>query len=178
MNVYIEGDRTSFLSKRSIDKLKLYLKNNLNSVTNECLKKISNQYLKNMYFLNLIDKNQNEIKLKICHFESNNQKILENKRYLELKLNELRQKRMSHQQLDYIKEKTIKRNQNNEQIKKVFEEYENIKKLTKNPILNPTDVYKNKNKNQYTPIVKELVESFGEHNPFGKYYKLLLQTIS
>jgi hypothetical protein len=170
MNVYIEGDRSSFLSKRSIDKLKLYLKNNLDSITNESLKKISNQYLKDMYFLDLINKNDTEIKLKIYNSQSN-----KNKKYLELKLNELRQKRMSQQQLDYIKEKTLKRDKNNEQIKKVFEEYENVKKLTKNPILNPTDVYKNKD--QYRSIIKELVESFGEYNPFGKYYKILLQSI-
>ena len=98
---------------------------------------------------------------------------------MELKIKELKQKRLSNVQVKYSKEKLIKSYNDNKdnKIKKVIEEYEKVKKLTRNPILNPVDLDIYKNKEQYIHIIKELYESFGNNNPFGNYYKLLLESL-
>lgn len=175
-NIHIKGDKNAFLSKRSIDKFKDSIKNiKNNEIINESIQEIIKKYIKEGYTLNISIK-ENNIFFDI--FQTSEKSHLSQKsKYLELKINELRQKRLSNVQLKYSKEKVIKSNKEDDKnkIKKVIEEYEKIKKLTKNPILNPIDVYKNKE--QYRNIIKELHESFGENNPFGIYYKLLSDSL-
>lgn len=170
INIHIEGDKNAFISKRSIDKFKDFIKKDFQN--NQNIQNINSysKFLKDDFEFYLIEIKDKDVKIGIRNTDLNKKK-----KYLELKLNELRQKRMSNQQINYIKEKTIKKNQDNQKIKNVLNEYENVKKLTKNPILNPVDVYKNKE--QYKEIIKELIVTFGENNPFGRYYKLLLESI-
>jgi len=169
INIHIEGDRNAFLSKKGIDKFKDLIRKEFENQNIQNINSYS-KFLKDNFEFYLIKIKDKDLKIGIRNTDLNKKK-----KYLELKLNELRQKRMSQQQINYIKEKTIKKNQDNEKIKNVLNEYENVKKLTKNPILNPLDVYKNKE--QYKEIIKELVITFGENNPFGRYYKLLLESI-
>lgn len=193
-NIHIKGDKNAFLSKRSIDKFKesirniRNIKNNENNENmNEMLQEIIKKYIKKGYTVNISIKENNIffdiIQTEILSNSESSQSSESSKysKYLELKIKDLKQKRLSNAQLNHAKEKLInnENNENNEnnKIKKVIEEYEKVKKLTKNPILNPLNLDIYKNKQQYINIIKELYESFGNNNPFGNYYKLLLESL-
>jgi hypothetical protein len=181
-NIHIKGDKNAFLSKRSIDKFKESIKNineNVNENVNERLEEIIKKYIKEGYNVN-ISRKENNIFFDIYQNSLNSSQSQQSKysKHLELKIKELKQKRLSNDQIKYTKEKLINSSNNdNDKIKKVIEEYEKVKKLTRNPILNPLDLDIYKNREQYKHIIKELYESFGNNNPFGNYYKIFLESL-
>jgi hypothetical protein len=93
-----------------------------------------------------------------------------NKRYLELKLRQIRDKRMPQNSQHLILHKKHKDHTD------IIDAYLELKKVSKKQILNPDDVLKNKQ--QYLPIVQELVRTYHGKEQYEKYYRLLLSSIN
>jgi hypothetical protein len=168
-----------FQSKNAISRLKSDLKSGVN-----VLKEYS-KYLKEGYMFT-INKDDNDINslqelrsnakvsmiIKVIKIE-NNDDMLKKKVYFDLKMKELKEKRLSNNSQKNIVDKAkVKYNINDDILKLYYE----LKKYVDRPVLNPVDVYGNKE--QYIPIIKELCLVFKGDNPYSKYYNMLLSSLN
>lgn len=168
-----------FQSKNAISRLKSDLKSGVNVI------KEYSKYLKEGYMFT-INKDDNDINrlqelssnakvsiiIKVIKIE-NNDDMLKKKMYFDLKMKELKEKRLSNNSQKNIVDKAkIKYNINDDILKLYYE----LKKYVDRPVLNPVDVYGNKE--QYIPIIKELCLVFKGDNPYSKYYNMLLSSLN
>ena len=169
INVHIEGDKSNFLSKNAVERFKNDLRNirSLTSVQDLYNQIDHTKYLKDGWGYKINSGNEKEIRIQLNELEKeDNQK----KKFLELKLKQLKDKRMSQVGQESLLHKKHKDH------KDVIDSYVSLKKISNKPILNPGDVYKNKQ--QYLPIVQELVRTYQGHEKYEEYYRLLLASMS
>ena len=170
INVHIEGDKSNFLSNKAVDRFKNDLRN-LKSLTS--VQDLYNQidhtkYLKEGWGYQIKSGNSKEIHIQL--YELENQDNAKVKKFLELKLKQLKDKRMSNIGQESMLQKKHKDH------KEVIDSYLSLKKISNKPILNPDDVYSNKQ--QYLPIVQDLVQTYKGYEGYEEYYKLLLASIN
>jgi hypothetical protein len=163
MNVFIDGDRTLFLSKSAVDRFKKDVKETKPDMID------SNKYLKAGYIFN-ITTSENNINAKICNEE---ELKMENKRKeLKMKLRTAQRCRSGEQykQLDSLK-RTIP--------DKIFKSYSNlIKTFGANNIPSPLEVIENpdKFKNQISAVMgttKPVSNDMNLSNSIKQYFASL-----
>ena len=164
-NVHIEGDRSAFLSKGSIDRFK-------NDLKKQTIKH-SNEYFKDGWTYEQIsnsDENNGNIHIKLVKIDKEEpKKINKNKILLQVRLSDLANQRKNESQLKYQLQKSYKNNENNDEL---IDAYLKAKKITKNPVINPTLV--KDNPDGYWEHVNGTVQGCGNAvNPFANYYRLL-----
>jgi phage gp36-like protein len=168
ISVHIEGDKSNFLSNKAVDRFKNDLRN-LKQVTGvqDLYDQVDHKkYLKDGWGYQIKSGNSQEIRIQLHELDKTNTTA---KKFLELKLKQLKDKRMSNVAQESILHKKHKDH------KDVIDSYLSLKKISNKPILNPDDAYKNKQ--QYLPIVKELVQTYQGYEKYEEYYKLLLASL-
>ena len=156
-----------FQSKNAICRLK----NDLKSGTN-VIKEYS-KYLKQGYTITMHkdDNDINSIIIKVINIKENDDNV-KKKMYFDLKMKELKDKRLSENSQKNMVDKAKTKYKIDEEILKL---YYDLKKYVDRPILNPIDAYNNKE--QYIPIIQELCTVFKGDNPYSKYYNMLLTSL-
>jgi len=164
-SVFIEGDKTYFISKGAIERLKRDLKND----DKEKLGK--NDYFKEDWTYELLSNENNEIKIKIVQKKEVKIKVLDCDEAIQ-KRNMLKKK---------LKEMTTQRGNVKTKFKEsvpkeLVEAYLQLKKYKlPTEVPNPEQVLENKE--QYSEMIHTMVQSFGNfkgnNNPIVNYYKLL-----
>jgi hypothetical protein len=170
INVHIEGDKSNFLSNKAVDRFKNDLRNlkSLASVQDLYNQIDHTKYLKEGWGYQIKSGNSQEIRIQLHQIEKkDNAKV---KKFLELKLKQLKDKRMSNVGQESLLHKK------NKDHKDVIDAYLSLKKISNKPILNPDDAYKNKE--QYLPIVQELVRTYQGKEKYEEYYRLLLTSMT
>ena len=168
INVHIEGDKSNFLTNKAVDRFKNDLRN-LKSLTSvqDLYKQIDHtKYLKEGWGYQIKSGNSTDIHIQLYKLE--NQQSA--KKFLELKLKQMRDKRLSSSGQESMLQKKHKDH------KDVIDAYLSLKKISNKPILNPDEAYSNKQ--QYLPIVQQLVQTYKGHEDYEKYYQLLLASRS
>lgn len=163
--------KENFQSKNAISRLK----NDLKTGTN-ILKEYS-KYLKQgyMFTIHKDETNINNIIIKVVNIEENDRNV-KNKMYFEMKMKELKEKRLSENSQKNIFDKAINKAKLKYKIDdEILKLYYDLKRYIDRPILNPTDAYSNKE--QYIPIIEELCAVFKGDNPYSKYYNMLLSSL-
>lgn len=156
-----------FQSKNAIYRLKNDLKSGVNVI------KEYSKYLKDGYMFSIHkdDNDINNIIIKVLNIEENN-RMIKNKKHFDLKMKELKDKRLSDSfQKNMFEKAKDKYKMDNE----VLNLYYELKKYIDRPILNPLDAYNNKE--QYIPIIEELCNVFKGDNSYNKYYTKLLSSL-
>jgi len=162
-----------FQSKNAISRLKSDLKSGVD-VIKECSKYLKEGY---MFTINKDDNDKDSMIIKVINNDNkirseDEENRLKKKMYFNLKMKELKEKRFSNTlQKNIVEKAKVKHNINDDILKLYYE----LKKYVDRPILNPVDVYKNKE--QYIPIIKELCSVFKGDNPYSKYYDMLLSSV-
>jgi hypothetical protein len=165
MSVNIIG-KDFFQSKNSINRLKNDIKSGVDVV------KEYSKYLKEGYmFIVSKSSDTNDIKFEVVNIEENDKKV-RNKRFFELKIKELKEKRLSDSSQKNIFEKAKTKYNIDDEIVKL---YYDLKKYVDRPVLNPMDAHSNKE--QYIPIIEELCQVFKGNNIYNKYYTMLLSSL-
>ena len=163
MSINIVG-KDHFQSKNAINRLKSDIKSGVD------VNKEYSKYLKEEYMFN-ISNSDNNIIVEVVNIKDNEKK-LKNKKYFELKMKELKEKRKSDNSKKNIFEKAKVKYKIDDEVIKL---YNDLKKYVDRPILNPMDAYNDKE--QYIPIIKELCSVFNGNNPYSKYYNTLLSSL-
>lgn len=168
-NVHIDGDRSGFLTKNAVDRFK-------NDLKNETVKDRSAYFKEGWEYEYINENNGNTIHIKLINNNDNDnkdnkdKKISKNKVLLQVRLSDLANQRKNENQLKHHLQKQKKND------KKVPEElidaYLKAKKVTRNPIIDPTLVCDNLD--GYWQHVNGTVQGVGNaSNPFATYYRML-----
>ena len=161
INVFIEGDKLGFNSKVAVEKFKACVKND-NNVSISVLKE---KYIKNEYDLELVEKNDIDIKFKLSMHvvkEANKKDLLKAK---------LKNMRDSRTNIDIYKAKS-----NKDIPEDIMEEYLKLKKVINMPIPEPGEILANPE--QYRPMISmvmgnDMMKKLGSNHPYTKYFRLL-----
>lgn len=169
LNVYIDGDRSGFNSKASIEKFKATIKK---SVDFKLEDQALNKFIKPEYKLEMLDKTNDYIKFNIVK-KLDNKTEYENKRAL-LK-DKLKNMYRARTNLGYYKAKNDKNVPDD-----ILTEYKKLSRVSKIPILDPSEVLGNVEK--YKPLVSMFISNgvtnkMPSSHPYVKYYKLLAEKI-
>lgn len=169
-SVLINGDKTLFVTKGAVDRLKRDLKMNDQEKLNK------NDYLKEGYAYEIISSSESQINIKIVQKLVEKSKLSEaeeKRKMLREKLRAKERERMTPQQ--------IKLAMKNKVPEDLLNEYLAVKKLNlqvqnmKIPILPPDEVI-NKPE-EYKQIIGTIIQSFGPgipvNNPIVSYYRML-----
>jgi len=171
--VFIDGDKSTFVSKAAVDKFKQSIKSNPSSVLEElCVK-----YVKPEYKLELVSSDANEFKYKIITRpvqKPKKEKTEKEQRreLLKAKLNLMANERTNR---DYHKAKTSG-NVDHE----ILVEYQKLKKMTKMAIPEPSEILANPE--QYRPMLSmvlsnPIMKQHGSSHPYVRYFTLLAEKI-
>ena len=171
--VFIDGDKTAFVSKAAIDKFKQSVKSNPNVV----LKELVEKYVKPEYNLELVSSDTNEYKYKVIVKpvqKLKKEKTEKEQRHelLKAKLNLMANARTNR---DYHKAKTSG-NVDHE----ILVEYQKLKKMTKMAIPEPSEILANPE--QYRPMLSmvlsnSIMKQHGSSHPYVRYFTLLAEKI-
>ena len=159
LSVYIDGDRSVFKSKASIDKFKIFIKDNetFNLVD------LSTKYLNDNNYFELINKTETEIHIKIIKKEI----IKDNsKQLLRKKLNDMKKQRTNS---NHSKPKSS-------EDAELFTEYEKVNKMTKGQMPDLNQILKEPGEFKEAlemMLNNPMMEKLGSNNPLMKCYKLL-----
>jgi len=168
-SIYIEGDKSFFVSKAAIDRLKRDLKNN------DTVKLEKNDYFKDDWTYQIVSQTDLEIKIEIVNkkdIESDNKpRVLncdERRQILKDKLKKMRNANLS--------QANFKNKYKNIVPKDLLDEYLSLKKhKLPTDLLDPAEVLSNPD--EYKNMVHTMVQSFGmfkgNNNPVINYYKSL-----
>jgi hypothetical protein len=156
MNIYIDGDKNAFNSKTSINKFKMFIKNNKTFDIQE----LQHKYIHYNYKLELVEKTNEYIKFKV----SVNDRNKNTDTLVKLK-----------DKLKLMKDIRIKNDDINIDIL-----YNKLKKLNANvPLPSPSDALKDPDK--YKPIIASITATLSKkcnaNNNYIKYFKLLSEHI-
>ena len=173
ISVFIDGDKSTFVSKAAVDKFKQSIKSNPSSVLEElCVK-----YVKPEYKLELVSSDANEFKYKIITRPVQKQKKEKTEKeqrreLLKAKLNLMANERTNR---DYHKAKTSG-NVDHE----ILVEYQKLKKMTKMAIPEPSEILANPE--QYRPMLSmvlsnPIMKQHGSSHPYVRYFTLLAEKI-
>jgi hypothetical protein len=166
-NVYIEGNKEGFNSKIAIDKFKITVKK-MDEKDGKIIIEDLGKYIKPEFKLELInyDLSDNKIIFKIVE----KTKIIkeDNKKMLKEKIKNMKKNRTNS---DYHKAK------NNENVTdEILKEYNNLKKISKMPVPEPSEILSNPD--QYKPLLNmvlnnQMINQIGTKHPYIKYFKLI-----
>lgn len=161
MNVHINGDRSAFLTKGSIDRFK-------NDLKKQTVKSISEYFNDGWNYQKSEDLNNIYITL-VKEEKENNNKNNKNKILLQVRLSDLANQRKNENQL---RNRLQKQKGDKKVSQELIDAYLQAKKITRNPIIDPTLVQDNLD--GYWEHVNGTVQSCGNaSNPFANYYRLL-----
>jgi hypothetical protein len=172
ISVFIDGDKSAFISKTAVDKFKHAVKTN----REHNLSEIVTKYLKPEYNLQLVSTNDIEYRYKIItrpiqkqhHEKTESEKRRE---LLKAKINLMKNARTNS---DYYREK-VDGNIDNE----ILVEYNKLKKITKMPIPSPSEILANPS--EYKSIISTVLNNHKtiqqKTYPYIKYFKLLAEKI-
>lgn len=166
MNVFIDGDKTGFNSKVAVDKFKAAVKLDVNI----SVEKLREKYINNSYTLELVEKNDTNIKFKLFKSEKSDKSDPEadKKQMLRMKLKSMRNSRTNTE---------IHKAKSNKDIPEdILEEYVKLKKVVNMPIPEPGEVLANPD--QYRPMLSmvlgnDMMKQMGSNHPYTKYFRLL-----
>lgn len=164
-NVYINGDRNAFLTKNAVDRFK-------NDLKKEIVKDPS-AYLKDGWRYEFNNNNDNQhIHINLIKDENKDKKeISKNKVLLQVRLSDLANQRKNENQLRHHLQKQ-KKNDGKKVPEDLIDAYLHAKKVTRNPIIDPTLVCDNLD--GYWQHVNGTVQGVGNaSNPFANYYRML-----
>lgn len=171
--VFIDGDKSAFVSKAAVDKFKQSVKSNPNSNFQD----LAVKYVKPEFNLELVSSENNEFKFKINTKPVKRQPKEKTEReqrreLLKAKLNLMANARTNS---DYYKAKSSG-NVDNE----ILAEYQKLKKMTKMAIPEPSEILANPE--QYRPMLSmvlsnSIMKQHGSSHPYVKYFKLLAEKI-
>ena len=170
INVFIDGDKSNFISKLSINKFKQNVKQVNFQLDN--LDNVSSLYLKPGYLFNLISHENDNYKFKIIKkpIEQDEKSKLRN--LMRTKIHQLTNNRTNN---TYHKAKLSGKVDD-----EILEEYTKLKKVSKLPVPEPFDVINNPEK--YKPIISmilnnEIMATLGKTHSYVKYFNLLANKI-
>lgn len=169
--VFIEGDKSGFNSKMAIEKFKTCIKKMDETKSELNLIELQKKYIKPEFKLEIIkyDPNNKDIIVKI----SINNKYEENRKVLKEKIKSLKKNRTNS---DYYKAK-----QDENVSDEILKEYNNLRKITKMPVPEPSEILSNPE--QYKPILSmvlnnQMVNQMGANHPYIKYFKLIAEKLN
>lgn len=181
INVFIDGDKSNFVSKLSINKFKQKVKQpdfQLDDLNN-----ISSLYLKPKYLFHFISHENNDYKFEIIKKPKDTPKpkpketveMDEKGKLRELmrsKINLMTKNRTNH---DYHKAKL-----SGKVDEEILEEYAKLKKVSKIPVPDPYEVINDPE--QYKPIISmvlnnDIMNTLGKSHSYIKYFTLLANKI-
>ena len=159
MNVFIEGDKNGFNSKIAVDKLKAYVKKNIDFNIDE----VNQRYVKSDYSLSLVAKSDTDIKFNINKKEEETDKT----KLLKMKLKNMRDNR-TNAELHKAKSKDVPED--------IMKEYLRLKRGLNVPIPDPAEILSKPD--QYKPMIasilaNDMVKQHAHGNPLVRYFKLL-----
>jgi len=170
-NVHIKGDKSLFVSKNAISRLKEDVKNGL--------LQDSSSYLKENCDYKIIDEKEDSIYIEIYNKEQKkkeendkeNDKENEksNKQKLSTKLKNMREKRQSERSISHSLSK-----KSQDIPSSILDTYARLKKLD-NPIINPVDFLNNKE--EYKKILEGMIPNMPSNSPYAQYYKDVMRWI-
>ena len=182
INVFIDGDKSNFVSKLSINKFKQKVKQpdfQLDDLNN-----ISSLYLKPKYLFHFISHENNDYKFEIIKKPKDTPKPKKPKETVEMdekgklrelmrsKINLMTKNRTNH---DYHKAKLSGKVDD-----EILEEYAKLKKVSKIPVPDPYEVINDPE--QYKPIISmvlnnDIMNTLGKSHSYIKYFTLLANKI-
>ena len=178
INVYIEGDKTGFNSKTAIERFRSNVKSNTAFDINE----LANKYIKPDYKLELVEQTDMNIKFNITMTKTVTtdapvasdvpDDATKRKQLLKAKINMMRKDRTNS---DYHKAKS-----NNNVPDEILAEYLKLKKVSKMPIPEPSEILSNPE--EYKPIISmvlsnSMMKQFGASHPYVRYFKLIAEKL-
>lgn len=170
INVFIDGDKSNFISKLSINKFKQKVKQSDFQLGD--LDNISLLYLKPEYLFNLISHENDNYKFKIIKKPIEQDEKSKLRSLMRTKIHQLTNNRTNH---TYHKAKLSGKVDD-----EILEEYTKLKKVSKLPVPEPFDVINNPEK--YKPIISmilnnEIMATLGKTHSYVKYFNLLANKI-
>lgn len=173
ISVYIDGDKSCFVSKIAVDKFKHTIRS-CGTENPIDLDVLSSKYIKPEFKLELVNKNYNEYKFKIIKKEIP-EKISEktsSRELLRAKLNLMSKTRTNS---NYHKAKSS--DLVNDEI---LSEYNKLLKVSKMPIPEPSEILSKPD--EYKPIISmvlqnQMIKQLGSTHPYVKYFKLLAKEL-
>lgn len=168
-NVHINGDRNAFLTKNAVDRFK-------NDIKKAALKEQSAYFKEGWRFEYMNDENDNNIHIKLIKDEKDekekkNEKVNKNKVLLQVRLSDLANQRKNENQLKHHLQKQ-KKSDGKKVPEELIEAYLSAKKVTRNPVIDPTLVCDNLD--GYWQHVNGTAQGCGNSsNPFASYYRML-----
>lgn len=163
MNVFIDGDKAGFNSKMAVDKFKASVRADVNIT----VEKLKEKYINNSYTLELVEKNDTNIKFKLFKSEKSTPET-DKKQMLRMKLKSMRDSRTNTE---------IHKAKSNKDIPEdILEEYVKLKKVVNMPIPEPGEILANPE--QYRPMLSmvlgnDMMKQMGANHPYTKYFRLL-----
>jgi len=171
--VFIDGDKSAFVSKAAVDKFKQSIKSNPETNLTDLVSK----YIKPEYNLKLVSSDNNEYKYKLSVKPVKQQPKEKTEReqrreLLKAKINLMANARTNR---DYHKAKSAG-NVDNE----ILIEYQKLKSMTKMPIPEPSEILSNPE--QYKPMISmvlsnSIMKQYGSSHPYVRYFTLLAEKI-
>jgi hypothetical protein len=175
INVFIDGDKTCFISKSSIHKFKKIVKSpdfNINNIN-----ELSNKFMKPGYKLICYENKHNlEYKFKVCDASKDK---------LRVKIKEMSNARKNS---NYHKAKTVDEPidepiddiSDDVNMADIYKEYNKLVKLSKIPIPEPKEILQNSD--QYKSILSmvlgnDVMNKLGKNHPYVRYFTLLANKI-
>ena len=150
--IHISGDKSAFLSKNALLRFKEDLRAN----------DATSSYFREGWTYHITSSTATEIHVELKQIEKDNGK---NKAFMKLKLNEMKNKRMSEDQVRLKLSKTVPSD--------LIDQYINLKKISKIPVLHPNDVLRSA---EYKPILQQLLTTYGTSGNPVSYTHLTLPT--
>jgi len=183
INVFIDGDKTCFISKSSIQKFKQIVRTSEFNINN--VDELSNKFMKPGFKLICYEHTNNlEYKFKIDDVVINSDKTQKDK--LRNKIKELSKIRKNN---NYYKPKSSNNTDNTDNtenitpdVSEIYKEYNKLVKLSKVsiPIPEPKEILENPD--QYKSILSMVLSNgsmnkLGKNNPYFRYFTLLANKI-
>jgi hypothetical protein len=169
-HVFIDGDKSNFISKLSINKFKQKVKQS--DFQLDDLDNVSSLYLKPGYLFNLISYENDNYKFKIIKKPIEQDEKTKLRNLMRSKIHQLTNNRTNN---IYHKAKLSGKVDD-----EILEEYTKLNKVSKLPVPEPFDVINNPEK--YKPIISmilnnEIMATLGKTHSYVKYFNLLANKI-
>ena len=174
--VFIDGDKSAFVSKAAVDKFKQSIKTNSEANLSDLVTK----FVKPEYNLELVSSENNEYKYKVIVKSVNKQANVQREKSESEQRRELLRAKVklmanARTNSDYYKAKSAG-NVDNE----ILVEYQKLKKMTKMAIPEPSEILANPE--QYKPMLSmvlsnPMMRQHGSSHPYVRYFKLLAEKI-
>ncbi len=174
--VFIDGDKSAFVSKAAVDKFKQSVKSNPETNLSELVTK----FVKPEYNLELESSENNQFKYKVIIKPVKPQPKVQREKTESEQRHELLRAKLklmanARTNSDYYKAKSSG-NVDNE----ILVEYQKLKKMTKMAIPEPSEILANPE--QYKPMLSmvlsnSMMKQYGSSHPYVRYFKLLADKI-